>query len=632
MGHGEGPQGIEFKYRRVDLEKSYKILQRLEQLRELNKRKEWVNVDLYRLMYKEDLYIIAYERIKSKPGNMTPGTDGNTLDGWSIEDIRNIITEMRSEQFQFKPVRTKYIPKANGKMRKLGIPSVRDKVVQEVIRTILETIYDSPHTSYFRDTSHGFRVGRSCHTALKEIRGKWAATNWFIEGDIRACFDEIEHKILVDILRKKIKDERFLNLIWKLLRAGYWDLQKERKDSLAGTPQGGIVSPILMNIYLHELDEKVEEIRLQLETGKRKRRNPLYRKLSARKLALAKRGEADSKAFRELVKQIRAIPSVDVRDPNFIRVKYVRYCDDWLIGICGPREVAQQVKEEIRAFLKEYLGLTLNEEKTHITHAKSEQVHFLGVLISVGRGGMQKVVKTNNGSGKPIKRRSTGFEVIMKIPLRHVIQRLHKRGFCDAQGNPTTKCGWMNLDADQIVNLYNGMNRGLQNYYRFVDNLNGLSYIQYILKFSLARTLAAKYRISVKQVFKRFGNPITILIKGRDGKGDRRIIFYQNKDWEHKRNAFSTKDAHIDLVQMSLRMRTRSKLGKPCCVCGSIEQVEMHHVRHIRKMRQKKAKGFKAIMRALNRKQVPVCQSCHQKIHRGEYDGIRLDDLAYDPR
>jgi group II intron reverse transcriptase/maturase len=216
-------------------------------------------------MYKEDLYIFAYERIKSAPGNLTPGSDKQTIDGFSLNTIHTIIQEMRAEQFQFKPVRTVYIPKPNGKKRKLGIPSTRDKIVQEVIHIILECIYDSPTGPYFSQVSHGFRPNRSCHTALREIRGKWPAINWFLEGDIRSCFDAIDHGVLVNLLRKKIRDERFLNLIWKLLRAGYFDLREARHDSLAGTPQGGLASPILANVYLHELDEKVEQMRQEIE-------------------------------------------------------------------------------------------------------------------------------------------------------------------------------------------------------------------------------------------------------------------------------------------------------------------------------------------------------------------------------
>ena len=145
------------------MDESYKTLQRLERLRQLNTDRNWINSNLYRLMYKEELYILAYERMKSAPGNMTPGTDGKTIDGFSKQMIHNIIQEMRTEHFQFKPVRTVYLPKPNGKKRRLGIPSTRDKIVQEVIHIILECIYDSPKGPYFLETSHGFRPNRSCH-------------------------------------------------------------------------------------------------------------------------------------------------------------------------------------------------------------------------------------------------------------------------------------------------------------------------------------------------------------------------------------------------------------------------------------------------------------------------------------
>jgi len=582
-------------------------------------------------MYKEDLYIVAYERIKSAPGNLTPGSDRQTIDGFSLEMIHQIIQEMRSEQFQFKPARTVYIPKANGKKRKLGIPSIRDKIVQEVIRMILECIYDSPHGPYFREESHGFRPTRSCHTALREIRGKWPATNWFLEGDIQACFDAIDHGVLVRLLRKKIQDERFLNLIWKLLRAGYLDLQEARQESLAGTPQGGLASPILANIYLHELDEKVEEVRLRLERGKKKRPNPLWRKLSEQKKRLAKKGEAKTKAFRELVRQIRSIPSVEVNDPHFIRIKYARYADDWLVGICGPRTLAEQIKEELKTFLKESLKLTLSEEKTHITHARKEQAQFLGTQIGIGREGVQKIAVIHKGTGKPQKRRSTGSETVMFAPMDKLIRKLHTKSFCTTKGTPTTKAGWIYLDAEQIISLYSGINRGIQNYYRFADNFSEVAKIQYILKSSLSRTLAAKYHCSVRQVFKKFGKIPQTIIKAHDGKRDRQVAFYYNTDWTKQRNGFQIGNSTIDLLEWSHKMRTRSKLGKPCCICNSLTHIEMHHVRHIRKTGGKKPVGFNTILQALNRKQIPVCRECHLKIHQGKYDGMDLSDLAYNP-
>jgi hypothetical protein len=321
-----------------------------------------------------------------------------------------------------------------------------------------------------------------------------------------------------------------------------------------------------------------------------------------------------------------------VNDPHFIRIKYQRYADDWIIGICGPRTLAEKVKEELRNFLKDSLKLTLSEEKTCITHARREEAQFLGTLISVGGGsGSEKIALTKNGSGHLIKRRSTGKEILLRIPMKKVIQKLQAKGICLAEGYPLAKAGWTLLDADQIVALYSSINRGLQNYYRFADNFQQLSRIQYILQFSLVRTLAKKYQVPVKHIFRKFGKNVTITVKGQNGKKDRLVSFYLNHDWTKQREGFRTNETRIDLIQWGTRMRTRSKLGKACCVCNTITQVEMHHLRHIRKTGGKKPTGFNEILQALNRKQVPVCKTCHQKIHRGDYDNMRLKDLAYNP-
>lgn len=611
---------------------SQKALERLEILRQLNSNKEWINHGLYRLMYEEDLYQVAYERIKSKPGNMTAGTDGKTLDGFSQQAIQTIIHLMRTEQFHFKPVKTTFIPKANGKMRKLGIPSTRDKVVQEVIRMILEAIYDSPYGAYFRPTSHGFRPQRSCHSALKEIREKWSATNWLIEGDVQACFDDISHHTLVDILRKKIADERFISLIWKLLKAGYLDIRGQRKNSLAGTPQGGIASPILANVYLHELDVFVEELQTRREKGKAKRPNPHYRSLVQKRRRLIAKGKSKTREFQAISRRMRNLPSLVVNDPGFIRIKYLRYADDWLIAVSGSYAEASEIKQEIKTFLKDRLKLTLSEEKTKITHAKTEEALFLGTSIRMGGVEASKLATTTNASGRMFKRRSTGWETIMKAPLPRLVKRLNERGFCTPLGEPTAKVGWSYLDADQIISLYSSVNRGIQNYYRFADNWKHLSRIQYILEFSLAKTLACKHNTTLSNVFKRYGKPIHTTITNRSGKA-RTVTFYANHDWSKDRNAFSPGTATIDLLESHMWLRTRSKLGKPCCICNEAGQTVMHHVRHIRKLSDKREPtGFNRVLRALNRKQIPVCPTCHGKIHRGIYDGLKLGDLAYIPR
>jgi hypothetical protein len=459
--------------------------------------------------------------------------------------------------------------------------------------------------------------------------------NWLIEGDIRSCFDELDHHILITALRKKIQDERFLNLIWKLLNAGYMDLHGTKRESLIGSPQGGIVSPILANVYLHELDEFVEELRTKLEKGKQKRRSPLYRRLSLKKARMVKRGETRTKEFKEVIQQIRAIPSSQTNDSDYIRVRFLRYADDWLIGICGSHALATEIKQSMKVFLRDRLRLTLSEEKTHITNARTEEAFFLGTTLKIGNGGDAKVKQQISiWTGKTFKRRSTGSETVMNAPLPKLIKRLSDRGFCTKEGTPTPKSGWMFLDADQIVNLYSGVNRGLQNYYRFADNWKQLHRVQYILQFSLAKILARKYQVSVAKVFKRFGKTLTVVVPGKAGKEDRKVGFYYNSDWNKKRASFQTgRTQDIDLVRTAIQMRTRSKPGKPCCICGeSAEQIVMHHVRHIRKLSHKReATGFNRILRAINRKQVPVCITCHEKIHRGTYDDLKLSGLAYIP-
>jgi group II intron reverse transcriptase/maturase len=612
----------------LEMAGSVKVLERLEVIRKLNTKREWINDRLYGLTAKEDLLIVAYERLKSQPGNMTPGSDDETLDGFSMRTIKELSEQLRTEKYQPRPVRTTYIPKANGKKRKLGIPCPKDKVVQEVVRMILEAVYDSPHGAYFCESSHGFRYARSCHTALQEVQRKWSGVTWLVEGDISQCFDDIDHEILIGTLRKKIKDERFISLIKKFLKAGYLDIDRVLKNSLAGTPQGGIISPILSNVYLHELDEYIEQLREEYERGEQRKPNPEYRSIVRRRIRLAKEGKAGTKEYKALTKEMRKLPSADPNDEGLVRLKYVRYADDWIVGIVGSHQLAEEIKEKIGQFLKSRLHLTLSQEKTRITNAKSEEAEFLGYRIRLGRSDKeQKVTRSTNGSGRIFPRRSTGMQVVLKAPIEKVIRRLTQKGFCDGQGNPTAKKGWAILDEDQIINLFSSVNRGLLQYYRPADNWAEMRRIQYILKFSLAKTLAMKRKTPITRVIRKSRIQTIVRTKARE----KVISFYQTSDWKTNRDAFS-KSVDVDLVRMSTRLRTRSKLGLECCICGDAKGVEMHHVRHIRKMSDKKVKGFVRLMAILNRKQVPVCEQCHLKVHSGKYDGLKLEDLAYDPR
>jgi hypothetical protein len=327
---------------------------------------------------------------------------------------------------------------------------------------------------------------------------------------------------------------------------------------------------------------------------------------------------------------MRTLPSLDTRDPGFVRIRYVRYADDWLIGVIGSHQLAEEIKERVGEFLKDKLALTLSQDKTKITNARTQEAEFLGYRIRKGRGrDTQKTKKSKNGSGRESKRRSTGMEVVLKAPIDKLIKRLASKGFCDGKGNPKHRAGWSMLDEDQIVSLYSSINRGIQEYYRPADNFAKLSWVQHVLKYSLAKTLAFKRQVPITRVIKN--KDIAVQGKRRKDGTTKSIVFFRNTDWTHKRDAFKL-SPEVDLVRMSIRLRTRSKLGLPCVVCGDPKKVQMHHVRHIRKMDGERPKGFTAVMLALNRKQVPVCKACHVRIHRGEYDGLSIKDLAYDLR
>lgn len=347
---------------------------------------------------------------------------------------------------------------------------------------------------------------------------------------------------------------------------------------------------------------------------------------------MADKGLSKAKEFRKLSRRMRSIPSVAVNDPDYVRIKYLRYADDWVVAVCGSRALVEEIKQEIKTFLKETLKLTLSEEKTHITNARTEEASFLGTSIHMGSVGADKLTTSTNSSGRKFKRRSTGWETVMKAPMPRLLKRLSERGFCTTQGIPIAKSGWIYLDTDQIISLYSSVNRGIQHYYRFVDNWKSLSRIQYILEFSLAKTLAHKFKTSLPKVFKRFGKPMHVTVRNNNGK-ERIVAFSLNHDWSRNRDAFSIGIPTIDLLQTTVWLRTRSKLGNPCCICNEAGQTVMHHVRHIRKLSDmKEPTGFNRILRALNRKQIPVCTPCHEKIHRGIYDGLKLGELAYIPR
>ncbi len=402
--------------------------------------------DVYRMLYNPDLYLRAYARLYKNKGAMTKGTSDETVDGMSLAKIERLIDDVRHERHRWTPVRRVYIPKKKGGQRPLGLPTWRDKLLQEVMRSILEAYYE-PQMS---ERSHGFRPNRGCHTALREIQTKWTGARWFVEGDIAKFFDTMNHEVLLTILSEKIQDQRFLRLIRHLLESGYleeWTFNK----TLSGCPQGGVISPILSNIYLDKLDQYVEKTLIPAYTrGEKRALNPAYEHLRAKEAWQKRLGNIkDAKALR---KQYQKLPSHAPAEEAYRRLYYVRYADDTLFGFSGPRQEAEEIKQQLGQFLRETLKLEMSEEKTLITHASSEKARFLNYHL----------VNQQNNAKQTKKRRSANGRIGLLVPP-DVVEG--KCALYQQVGKPVSRPALLNDDDFTIIERYQQEYRGVVQYY-----------------------------------------------------------------------------------------------------------------------------------------------------------------------
>lgn len=487
---------------------------------------------LYRILFNEQMFYVAYQRIYANPGNMTPGSDGQTIDQMSIERIGKLIVSLKDESYHPTPFRRVYIPKKHGKKRPLGIPSVEDKLVQEVVHMVLEAIYEGQ----FENTSHGFRPRRSCHTALTYIQHQFTGAKWFIEGDIKGFFDNIDHQVLIGILRERISDERFLRLIWKFLKAGYVE-DFAFHNTYSGTPQGGIISPILANIYLDRFDKYISEYAQNFDIGKRRRYNPQYTKFTKKAIRLRKKLRAieneEEKAvllaqIMDVQKEMRKFPASMDMDDKYRRLKYVRYADDFLIGVIGSKADCEKMKEDFTAFMKDKLKLELSAEKTLITNAH-DAAKFLGYEITV-----RKSEATKRNANGWVKRAFCG-SIILKLPLETVQKKLLSMKAMELRtinGKETwwaTPRTYMSKEKpEDICARYTTEIRGFYQYYRIANNISySGSKFGYIMRYSFYKTLAMKLNSSSKKIVTRYkqGRDIAIPYIGKGGETKYRMFY-----------------------------------------------------------------------------------------------------------
>jgi group II intron reverse transcriptase/maturase len=621
------------------------IRERLATLERLNADPAFENCQLYRMLYSEELYVIAYDNLRSNKGVMTAGISAKegTADGINMNAIRGIIESLKDSSYQPKPARRVYIPKSNGKMRPLGMPDFKEKLVQECVRIILNCIYDSRINPTFQPTSFGFRKGLGCHHALKRGYETLNYSAWIIKADVKAFFDEVNHSVLIGLLRKRIKDERFINLIWKQLRCGYTE-KGQVHQGVKGTPQGGNVSPILANIYLHEFDLFIEGLKTSMDT--KTIANPAHKKcgraLEIAKLKVIKlKTEAKGETYKaqiaalkvqvgSLDKTMRSLPSMKMEDPEKASIAYVRYADDWILGLKGSKAVAEEIYNQCETFFRETLHLNWNKEKSILSRSTDQDFEFLGVDMHFVNTKQVKVTKEISELGRAYKRRTVPVNhLCYRINADNIFARLKQKGYVDENNEPISYTKLINQDIITIARIYLSTMNGIGNYYRFVHNSQQLNYIHFVLFMSLCKTLAHKGKTTKRQIMKKYLKDGALIF--RYGINQEKVVIVP-KHGRYNRDvrAFNVKTVTDDRdpIPQGYISDTAAwlKIGI-CGLCGKEGYTEMHHVKHIKRQGEK-YKGFDLLMQNINRKQVPLCRKCHTDVHNGVHDGISVQEAA----
>jgi len=569
--------------------------------------------DIYRQLFNSELYLRAYGNIYTNDGAMTPGTTSETVDGMSLAKIEKLIEDLRCERYRWTPVRRVYIPKTDGKTRPLGIPTWSDKLLQEVIRSILEAYYEPQ----FSPRSHGFRPGRGCHTALSNITTYWTGTKWFIEGDISKYFDTINHTVLLDILKENLKDNRFIRLIENLLKAGYLEDWKYY-ETLSGTPQGGIISPLLANIYLDKFDKYVEQMLIPEYTkGDDRHFSNKYEALRMKIVNWRKKGRTEE--AQKLWVELQKMPSVNTNDPNYRRLRYVRYADDFLLGFIGTKAETEEIKRKIGEWLRNTLQLELSEAKTLITHAQTEAAHFLGYEV-VAQQADDKHGQTGH--------RSINGKIGLRVPAE-VVEKMCARYMSGGVAAPRNE---LILDDDfTIISQYQAQYRGIVNYYMLAYNVSWLHRLRWVMQTSLLRTLATKHKTTLVAMYKKYRATVETpygpmrcleMVVKREGGKKPLVTRFGGIPLRWQKKAV-LKDISVDRIFSSDNRKELVKrlLADECELCGAKEKVEIHHIRKLadlKKYGQKEKPQWVQRMAARRRKTLAVCSKCHDSITFGK--------------
>jgi Reverse transcriptase (RNA-dependent DNA polymerase)/Type II intron maturase/AI2M/AI1M-like, HNH endonuclease len=463
------------------------------------------------------------------------------------------------------------------------------------------------------------RPERGCHTALREIYHTWKGTTWIIEGDIADCFGSLDHDLIISALAEHIQDGRFLNLVRKLLDAGYMEDWKVNK-TLSGVPQGSILSPVLSNILLSKLDRFVEtELMPHYNKGRKRKANQAYRSLINRAHRLRRQGQKE--AAHKIKRLAQKLPAIDPQDPDYRRLKYCRYADDFALAFIGPQAEAEEIKQRLRAFLQEELKLELSEEKTLLTHTRDSAATFLGYEITIRHSNTKHTLDRNGYRG-----RSINGDIGLKVP-QQVVKEKCKR--YRRNGKPIHRAELLNESDYTILATYQLEYRGIVNYYRMAFNLHTLQKLKWVMEQSLTKTLAAKHKLSVRKVYQKYQADLDS--DGKTYKGLQVIISREGKKpliatwggipliWDMN-TSIEDQIKHYQWQRSELEKRLLAQECEQCGATRTTDRIEVHHIRALKDLEKytgREKPQWVQLMASRRRKTLVLCHTCHMDIQYG---------------